>query len=274
MRGLWAVSQGREAPLVPDAASGGSSAAEPLSSGQAENVPGQAESFQDRCIREHAGGLSFIDVGGLWGTLNEKVSAAALVGARSVAMADIQPLATDLWDELRNRCTSLGVSDYRELCVNLDDPDLHGKVGSYDFVHCAGVIYHAPSPLFSIGQLRRITGRYLLLGSMVVPEQVTNAAGAVDFSGGMLLLLPAMDEARRAVMRQHFNDSGIRIAHINGMEADPFWVGGLPSYSPWWWLYTARTLRAMVEVSGFKVLAQAPDWNGRVSYCFSERTSD
>ena len=58
------------------------------------------ESFQDKIIREHVKGLSFVDFGGLWGILNEKVSVASLAGARSTAMADMQPLGNWLWHRL------------------------------------------------------------------------------------------------------------------------------------------------------------------------------
>jgi hypothetical protein len=163
---------------------------------------------------------------------------------------------------------------YAEHCVNLDDLHLRDKIGTYDFVHSAGIIYHAPSPLFSISQLRSITNKYLLLGSMVVPERVTNEAGSLDFSGGMMLLLPAMDEARRVVMARHFDASSIKIAHINAEQRAQFRANGAPNYSPWWWLYSATTFRAMVEVSGFRVLAQEPFWDERVSYCFCEKTAD
>lgn len=235
---------------------------------------GQSGSFQDTTIRQYVAGLSFIDVGGLWGTLNEKVTVASLGGARSAAVADMQPWTSNLWQDFRNRCAALGVSGHVEYCVNLDDPHLVEKIGTYDFVHCSGIIYHAPSPLLLISQLRTITSKYLLLGSMVVPEQVTNEAGSLDFSGGVMLLLPAIDASRRSIMTRHFDASGIKIAHINANEVSPFRIDGKPDYGPWWWLYSATTLRAMMEVSGFEVLAQEPYWDERVSYCFCEKTND
>jgi hypothetical protein len=234
----------------------------------------QPEAFQDRVIREHVGGLSFIDVGGLWGTLNEKVSVARLAGARSVAMADAQPHGSSVWQDFRDRCAALGVSDYSEHCVNLDDPSLREKLGSFDFVHCSGVIYHMPSPLHGIEQLATIANRYLLLGSMVVPERISNRAGTIEFAGGLMLFLPGIDAHRRAIMARHFDAIGIKIAHINADWPDPFRLGGQANYSPWWWLYSATTLRAILEASGLKVLDQAPCWDNRVSYCFCEKARD
>jgi hypothetical protein len=166
------------------------------------------------------------------------------------------------------------VTGYSEYCVNLDDPHLGEKLGSYDFVHSSGILYHAPSPLFSVAQLRTVTNKYLLIGSMVLPEHVTNEAGSLDFSGGMMLLLPAINARRRSTLARYFDASGIKIAHVNDDQASPFRIGGQPNYSPWWWLYSATTLRAMMEVSGFKVLAQGAYWDDRVSYCFCEKTDD
>jgi hypothetical protein len=235
---------------------------------------GQTESFQDRTIREYVAGLSFVDIGGLWGTLNEKVTVASLRGARSAAMADMQPHTSNLWQTFRDRCAALGVTGYSEYCVNLDDPHLGEKLGSYDFVHSSGILYHVPSPLFSVAQLRIVTNKYLLIGSMVLPEQVTNEVGSLDFSGGVMLLVPAIDPRRRSILARHFDGSGIKIVHINSDQTNPFRIGGKPSYSPWWWLYSATTLRAMLEVSGFSVLAQESYWDERVSYCFCEKTKD
>lgn len=232
----------------------------------------QSESFQDRMIRQYCRGLSFIDVGGLWGTLNEKVSVASLAGAKLTAIADMQDFSSDLWQKFRDRCTGLGVTGYREFNANLDDGKFSDTVGRYDFVHCSGIIYHAPSPLYAIAQLRSITVRFLLIGSMVVPEKVGNEVGSIDFGGGMMLFLPGMSDEKRAVMARYFDVSGIKIAHVNANWSDPHWVNGSVNYSPWWWLYSATTLRSMLKVSGFKVLSQGPYWGDRVSYCLCERT--
>jgi hypothetical protein len=189
----------------------------------------QTESFQDHTIREHVAGLSFVDIGGLWGTLNERVTVASLSGARSAAMADMQPLTSNLWQAFRDRCAGRGVAGYSEHCVNLDDPHLSENLGVYDFVHCSGIVYHAPSPLFSIAQLRTVTNKYLLVGSMVLPDQITNEAGSLDFCGGVMLLVPAIDANRRSILARHFDASGIKIAHINGDQASPFRKAGLHS---------------------------------------------
>ena len=51
--------------------------------------------LRDDYIRRVVRGRSFADVGGLWGTVNEKVSVAAQAEARSVAMIDISPAGSE-----------------------------------------------------------------------------------------------------------------------------------------------------------------------------------
>ena len=46
---------------------------------------------RDRFIHEVSKDKSFVDVGGLWGTVNERVSVAHAAGARELAMLDISP---------------------------------------------------------------------------------------------------------------------------------------------------------------------------------------
>ena len=46
---------------------------------------------RDTYIRQVVAGKSFADVGGLWGTVNEKVSVAHAYGARALTMIDVSP---------------------------------------------------------------------------------------------------------------------------------------------------------------------------------------
>ena len=52
---------------------------------------------RDTYISQVAAGKSFADVGGLWGTVNEKVSVAHTHGARALTMIDVSPPDTELW---------------------------------------------------------------------------------------------------------------------------------------------------------------------------------
>ena len=51
----------------------------------------------DEAIMRYAGEGSFIDIGPLWGTVNEKITVAARAGAKRLAAADIHPIWHDAW---------------------------------------------------------------------------------------------------------------------------------------------------------------------------------
>ncbi|MCO6419061.1 hypothetical protein JYK14_23295 [Siccirubricoccus sp. KC 17139] len=216
-------------------------------------------------------GRSFADLGGLWGTTNERISVALQAGAAAATMIDHQPLGNELWQEFDAHCARLGVSGYVSIQGDLDDPDLPHRLGQFEVLHCSGVIYHCPDPFHSLRQLRRLTGRHLLLGAMTVPEQVRNAAGAVDFSEGRMLALPALRGGALAVMQRHFDELHIKIPNINAPEREP-WVlpDGMPNYSPWWWLFTVETLSAMAEAVGLRVVGSFESWAGYAHYIHCE----
>src|SRR5688500_4130983 len=100
---------------------------------------------QDRFISTVVAGKSFADVGGLWGTVNEKVSVARAYGAATVAMIDLTPLTDPMWTTFIERVHQLGVSDVQ--CISHDALGL-GKSDDapiFDVVHCSGVLYHMPN---------------------------------------------------------------------------------------------------------------------------------
>ena len=101
---------------------------------------------KDRWIATLSAGKSFMDVGGLWGTRNEKVSVALLAGARQATMADIAPLDHQLWRDFDEHCKQLGVTGYA--CTRLDvvEPPTDYSALVHDVVHCSGIIYHVPDP--------------------------------------------------------------------------------------------------------------------------------
>src|SRR5260370_15450055 len=117
----------------------------------------------DEIISSHVKDASFADVGGLWGLVNEKITVAVNAGCRAATMIDIAPINHRLWSEFDQRARSVGVTEYRKLQGNVNDPVLLDKTGTFDFVHCSGVIYHVPSPLHTLACLHALTSRYLLL---------------------------------------------------------------------------------------------------------------
>src|SRR5580692_11280331 len=109
--------------------------------------------IRDELIREFAAGKTFADVGGLWATINEKVSVASVAGASSVAMIDITALDNELWTRLHERLASLGVTNYERISEDVEKLGKREDCPTFDVVHCSGVLYHHPEPLQLIRSL-------------------------------------------------------------------------------------------------------------------------
>jgi hypothetical protein len=223
-------------------------------------------------IAEHVKGLSFVDVGGLWGTQNERVTVALSHQAASATMMDIVPMGHDLWQKFDERAKDAGFEGrYKSISANLDDPNLTRDHGAFDFVHCSGIIYHAPSPFHTLMSLRALTRKYLVLGSMTVPATITTAAGTVDMSDGAAYFLPALSGNKLAVFKEHFDSLGVKVHNINTAETHQWLAGpGIPNYGPWWWFWTPETLARMAVAAGFKLIAIFPGWKDRAHGIFLE----
>lgn len=228
-------------------------------------------SFADGRIADHAKGLSFADIGGLWGTTKEKISVALDAGVSSATMIDITSPGHELWHKFDARMGALGHrGNYKSVIANLDDPALKDRLGTFDFIHSAGIIYHAPNPVMTMMRYRDLTGRYLVLGSMVVPDTIETKSGKLDLTDNATYFVPGLSGRKRRIFSEYFDSVGIAIPNINGRDY-PFMVSqGAPHYGPWWWLWTIDTLAAMCEVVGFRVLDKELTWGGRSAHLFLE----
>lgn len=215
-------------------------------------------------------GRSFVDFGGLWGTKNEKVTAAMLAGAAQATMVDMQPAGNGLWQAFEARAAARGVSGYACIEANLDDPGIVGRIGRFDVVHCSGVVYHCPNPYHSLQQLMRVSRRHLLIGSMTVPDRIENAEGSLDFSGGQTIAVPALRGRARAVVARHFRDVDFTVHNITSAESFPWADGETLHHEPWWWLWSAETLAGMAEAIGLRVREIIEVWPGKAHYLVCE----
>lgn len=226
---------------------------------------------KDRWIEEHVRGKSFMDVGGLWGTRNEKVSLALRSGARTATMADIAPFRDKLWADFDAYCRARDVTGYGR--AHLDVVELPDDCSglTHDVVHCSGIIYHVPDPYRVLANLHRLTREWLILTSMVVPEHIDNAAGTVEFPAERAVFVPALGEATRAVVARHFDALGLQVGGINQELTEAWrWPDGTPNYGPWWWLLSPAHLRALLRVAGFEIADECWSWEQR-SYSFLAR---
>jgi|SRR5271165_5295611 len=229
-----------------------------------------ATQWTDDVIRSHVNGATFADVGGLWGLANEKITVAVKAGCRTATMIDITPLGHQFWTDFDQRALSAGVTEYRKIEGNIDDPALPNRVGTFDFVYCSGIIYHVPNPLYTLARLHSLTRQFLLLGSMTVPPRIYTEAGELSFTGGRTVFLPAVDAQTKEILARHFRALGINLA---GVTDDRYLWTSLYAYSPWWWLWTVDTLSVMLQVVGFRVIEARENWMGRAHRILCEKIS-
>lgn len=223
---------------------------------------------KDEWIKRLAPGRSFMDVGGLWGTKNEKVTIALKAGATRATMADIAPLDSAMWRDFDAHCASLGISNYAKARLDITAPGDASKTLRHDVVHCSGIIYHLPDPFEILTNLRQLAGQWLILTSMVVPERIKNQAGTLDFPADHAAFVPSLTNATRKIAAEHFRAAKVSIGGITQPMDEPWlWPDGKPNFGPWWWLMSPSFLRGMIEVAGFKIEDECWSWEG-LSYSF------
>lgn len=206
-------------------------------------------------IAELAEGRSFVDVGGLWGTVNETVSIASKAGARSTTMADIQAMGNEWWQKFDQRCSELGVSGYD--CRNIDicDPSTLSDVEKFDFVHCSGIMYHVSDPIQFIQNLMGITNEYLLISSMTIPTVIENKDGRLDSPEGSAHLVHMLPDQARKVLANYLVSKGMKEDIVSRKTPkELFHENGSVRTGPWWWIYSPETMDAMCEMCGLEII--------------------
>ena len=224
----------------------------------------------DKWIADSVPGKTFADVGGLWGTVNEKVTIAGRAGASQATMIDITPLDTALWHAFDERCAQENVSGYRCIQADVNQPDLKQRVGTYDVVYCSGVLYHCPNPMHTIVQLASICAETLIVTTTIIPEVIENARGRLVAAPGSAIFVPAMADAERDVVTEYLAEVGGRAIGVS----DPLESDWSPDdFEPWWWLFTESMVPALLGVAGFKVSEVDYVWGMRVAMYYSRRTA-
>ncbi|MBO0846884.1 MAG: hypothetical protein J2P22_15870 [Nocardioides sp.] len=212
-------------------------------------------------IRAHVAGMTYVDIGGLWGTTNETVTTAIQGGASHATMADLHPLGNRWWKAFEDHCEAKGVSGYSEKWVDICSPDAPADLGTYDFVHCSGVMYHVPDLFAFIGNLRAVTNQLLLLSSEVMPDRITNARGTLEFGPDHSYLTPVLSEENRAIVAEYLQSDGRR---AGGLTYDaPFFSDGKARTGPWWWLFSGEFMSRIVSLFDMEILAEGVRRKGR-----------
>jgi hypothetical protein len=212
-------------------------------------------------IKSHVAGLSFVDVGGLWGTRGETVTTALLAGASRAVMADIQALGGTWWQKFEVHCADLGVDSLTKMQVDICAQDAPERLGRFDFVHCSGLMYHVADLFRFVGNLVSVTNKYLLLSSVVMPVQIRTSSGTLSFGPDHAYLSPVLSEEHRRVVAEYLADKGLKAGGVT--QPAEYLKDGQPKSSPWWWLFSSEFMTGIIRVYGLEILAagQSPQGN-------------
>jgi SAM-dependent methyltransferase len=215
--------------------------------------------LRDRLILKTVKGQTFAEVGGLYGTVGEKISVAHQAGATDLTIIDIHPEGGELWGKFHQRMKDFSINNYH--CISQDVTDFNSweNPPKFDVVHCSGVLYHHPNPMLLLKALQNITRSHLILSSIITPELIENEQGIYRIPPSGVILVPALNEQERAILKVYWQSVGYVVYGI--VEKLEF---ELEDYSPWWWwLPTATAMKSMCEVMGFKVLETGSIWENK-----------
>lgn len=252
----------------PTTGDGVSTIAQNAARGEKEAGPAIAGDPRDHFVGRVAKGRSFADVGGLYGTVSEKVSVAHGHGATELTMIDIVPEGNELWQAFSGRMQQLGISEYETISDSILDLAESPDHPRYDVVHCTGVLYHMPDPMRLLSALRRITREYLVLGSAVTAMSITGNGETMNVPSAASLFIPALKERERAILEGYWRPFVGSDALGLTREQKPWDV---EDFAPWWWLPTVDCIRSMCESAGFDYEDGAHYWNDNAYAVLSSR---
>src|SRR4051795_3188977 len=155
-------------------------------------------------LRELAPGRSVVDVGCMWSVDGAYCFAAEEAGATAVTGVDLMPASAAYEAEHARRGSGV-----RFVRGDIHDPAVARAVGEHDVVWCAGVLYHAPSPLLTLERLRSLCRERLGLRTAALP-QLPGAPGACVFypaldARGRAALTPAAGTGRAIAVTKRFD---------------------------------------------------------------------
>ena len=209
---------------------------------------------------------TFADVGGLWNTINEKVTVASLAGAHEVTMIDLMHNKSHWWDKFDEKCKNHNVVCNNKVSIYINDLSLLDRVGTFDVVHSAGVLYHCPNPIHTLNQFYSITNDYLILGTTRVPSDFDDARFPIDVPSGGLLLSEVLSEEQKQICMEFYglNKSDI---FYDGRIDEFIQYRGKINTNPWWYFFTDEYIEHILKICGFNILEKEYYWKLENSYC-------
>jgi len=213
-------------------------------------------------IESNVSGKTFADVGGIGlQAINEKVTLAYKSGASKATMIDIRPFDFYEWDDFKKKCEIENVKDYSSIDkIDINNSELLSKVGKYDIVYCAGIVYHLPNPVWGVHNLSRIVNEMLIINTVILPQQIENSKGKLEFSGSESLFLPGLNDNEREILNDHYvNKFNMTIDYMAPRLDDkkpscPWFEDGKTTCWPYWWLFSESSFKALVTMVGFEIL--------------------
>ena len=191
----------------------------------------EPRNFARELIARHAPGRSFIDVGCIWKVHGAYAFHALDHGATRIAGLDVTPATPEFTSTNASRGNAIHFVQ-----GDINDPAIAGRLGRFDVVFCAGVLYHAPNPLFTLEQLLSICGETLILVTATVPEQPIAQTA---------IFLPLLDDAARQRL-------GYTTPHVKRGVDTPF--APEKGYGNWFWGFAPSCVRAMLGIAGFDIV--------------------
>jgi len=184
-------------------------------------------------IASHAPGRSVADVGCMWRVHGDYAFHALASGATDVVGVDVSTPTAEF--TARNAAAGNRV---RFVQGDINDPATLERIGPVDVVFCAGVLYHMPNPLHTLGQLHRLTGKTLIIGSVTIAEQESPQAA---------VFLPFLE--RREAKALSFSPEGVKVGVDTAFSRDQ-------PYANWFWGFSPSAVGAMLRAVGFEVREQ------------------
>lgn len=212
---------------------------------------------RDTFIEKVVSGNSFVEIGGLWGTVNEKVSVAHTFGADEITMIDMEPDGTELWDKFHERMKNKNITNYQ--CISTDIQDFEDV--TYDVVHSAGILYHLVNPMEYISKLSDLTKKYLIISSAVTQDSIENKYGRLTLPQASILFVPALKNSEKKIIAEYWKSKYPDLPFVGISEDFDYEAHPLEDPTPWWWLPTVSCFKRMCTICGLKLVDEGAFWN-------------
>jgi ubiquinone/menaquinone biosynthesis C-methylase UbiE len=211
-------------------------------------------------------GGSFIDIGGLFHVVYERISVAAQYGARELTLVDVEPPDCPWWEEMRARLSQKGISNCH--FISSDVFDLEDK--QYDVVHSSGVLYHLSNPIGYLDKLYRITRKHCIVTSTTLNKIICASDNVFHYTDASLVFVPGLKGEEKEALVQWYNEKRGLFGDITAVDDIALQLRGYKNtenYYPNWFIPTVPAFKAMCQSRGFRIVDEGLVEPDCLSYC-------